>query len=109
MKRFAVIAMLGGLMLAGCAEPTPPEPIPYQPITPPPTIGTPLEERTPDTCHAADHQAVMGQPAAVIPTLGLTRPVRVVEWGGIEDQIYNPQRIVFRLDPAGNIAKIDCG
>lgn len=68
-----------------------------------------LEEREPDTCGAVNYVSVLGQPAAQIQTLGITRPYRIVEWRGVEDQIYNPQRVVFRLDAAGNIYNIDCG
>ncbi|WP_176562612.1 hypothetical protein [Paracoccus liaowanqingii] len=45
----------------------------------------------------------------MIPTLGLTRSFRVVEFRGIEPQDYDPNRIVFRLDATGTITQIDCG
>ena len=51
----------------------------------------------------------VGQPGSVIPTLGITRQYRVVEYRGIEPQEYDPLRIVFRLDAAGNIQAVDCG
>ena len=44
-----------------------------------------------------------------IPVLGITRQYRVVEYRGIEPQEYDPLRIVFRLDAAGNIQAVDCG
>ena len=46
---------------------------------------------------------------SVIPTLGVTRQYRIVEYRGIEPQEYDPLRIVFRLDAAGNIQAVDCG
>ena len=52
---------------------------------------------------------VVGQPGAVIPTLGITKELRVVEFRGIEPQEYDSLRIVFRLDQSGNIYNIDCG
>ena len=68
-----------------------------------------LEQREPDTCGAVNYVSVLGQPAAAIQTLSIDRPFRIVEWRGVEDQVYNPQRVVFRLDGAGNIFNIDCG
>ncbi len=77
-------------------------------MTPTVTEGA-LEQREPDTCHAADYVSALGQPGSVIPTLGISRPINVVEWRGLEPQEYNPQRIVFRLDQTGKIFNIDCG
>ncbi|MGR3450937.1 MAG: hypothetical protein ACU0HS_10865 [Paracoccus sp. (in: a-proteobacteria)] len=51
----------------------------------------------------------MGQPSSAIAGLGLTKTYRVVEYRGIEPQDYDPNRIVFRLDAAGIITKVDCG
>lgn len=68
-----------------------------------------LESREPDACHAKNYTSALGQPGAIIPTLGVTRTYRVVEYRGIEPQEYDPLRIVFRLDAAGNIYNIDCG
>ncbi|AOZ70463.1 hypothetical protein LPB142_14905 [Rhodobacter xanthinilyticus] len=109
--RLSLIAA-AALSLAACQSPvedTPPQPLPTPHMTPAVTQTGPLEQREPDTCHAADHIGVLGQPASVIPTLGITRAINVVEWRGIEPQEYNPQRVVFRLDAAGNIFNIDCG
>ena len=109
--RFSAIGAV--FLLAACQEqpyeyaPSPVTPTPY--VTEQPIVGSGLEERQPDTCHAVDYISALGQPGSVIPTLGLSRPYRVVEWRGVEDQIYNPQRVVFRLDAAGNIFNIDCG
>ena len=68
-----------------------------------------LQKREPDTCKAVEYVSLLGQPAAQIATLGITKPYRVVEWRGVEDQVYNPQRVVFRLDARGNVYNIDCG
>lgn len=117
-------------LLAGCM-PVPPDaamappPVPIQaplqapiqapaiaPVAPPPTAAAGiagLEERKPDLCKAQDYSRYVSQPGSVIPTLGLTRAYRVVEYRGIEPQDYDPNRIVFRLDSAGNIYNIDCG
>lgn len=75
-----------------------------------PAIGiTGLQERTPDLCKAETYSQYLNQPGSVIPTLGITRDYRVVEHRGIEAPEYDPNRIVFRLDAAGNISNIDCG
>ncbi|CAM3560257.1 Peptidase inhibitor I78 family protein [Paracoccus nototheniae] len=68
-----------------------------------------LTERQPDLCKASEQASRVGQPGSVIPTLGLTRTYRIVEFRGIEPQDYDPNRLVFRLDAAGIITKIDCG
>lgn len=99
--------------LAGCAPAPAPAPAPVPTpavVAPVPTEGIAgLEERQPDLCHAKDYVANLGQSGSVIPSLGITREYRVVEYRGIEPQEYNPQRIVFRLDASGNIYNIDCG
>nr|WP_204354451.1 hypothetical protein [Paracoccus saliphilus] len=70
---------------------------------------TGLEERKPDLCGASKFASAKGQPGSTIPGLGISKAYRVVEYRGIEPQEYNPNRIVFRLDPAGIITNIDCG
>lgn len=113
MSRLSLLIAAATLSLSACA----PAPAPVQPVAPvmPVETVTPvsgvagLEERQPDLCHAKDYISALGQPGTVIAGLGITRPFRVVEFRGIEPQEYNPQRIVFRLDQAGNIQNIDCG
>ncbi|MDQ7776253.1 MULTISPECIES: hypothetical protein [Paracoccus] len=109
----ALIALLALAPLAACAPAYAPEPEPVPavaPLPPTPVAGVSgLESREPDACHAKDYVAALGQPGTVISTLGVTREYRVVEYRGIEPQEYNPLRIVFRLDAAGNIYNIDCG
>lgn len=88
--------------------------VPYNPpiggLAPQPaSAGSGLQERQPDLCGAKNYSRYIGQPGSLVPGLGLDKPYRVVEFGGFEPQNYDPNRIVFRLDPAGNIQKIDCG
>ncbi|MBN2739349.1 MAG: hypothetical protein JXR35_00465 [Rhodobacteraceae bacterium] len=119
LTRFSALpaVLLSVLALAAC-EPTGPVeqtpdqggavPTPY--LTPQTTVTAGgLQEREPDTCGAVNYVSVLGQPAAQIQTLGITKPMRIVEWRGVEDQVYNPQRAVFRLDSRGNVYNIDCG
>ncbi len=71
--------------------------------------GEGLIEREPDLCNAANYQQFVGLPGTIVPSLGITRVYRVVEFGGIVTQEYNPARINFWLDPAGTITRIGCG
>ncbi|MDN3712454.1 I78 family peptidase inhibitor [Paracoccus cavernae] len=111
MNKF-LIALMAVAPLAACA-PAPqqiaPEVMAPTPVLTPVAGISGLESREPDACHAKDYTSALGQPGSVIPTLGVTRSFRVVEYRGIEPQEYDPLRIVFRLDQAGNIYNIDCG
>lgn len=118
--KLSALALAAGTALAGCAAIPPVVPAVMAPAAvvvdpapvavPPPVSGVAgLQSREPDLCHAADYRAALGQPGTVIPTLGVTRSYRVVEYRGIEPQEYDPLRIVFRLDAAGNIQNVDCG
>ena len=83
---------------------------PMPEVAPPPITGVAgLQSREPDACHAANYRSAIGQPASVIPTLGITRQYRVAEYRGIEPEEYNALRIAFQLDAAGNIAAVTCG
>ena len=115
-----------GYAPAGVPAPAYPMPAPAYAPTPSPAVPAPfpvasgpapvaangitgLEERKPDLCGASKFASAKGQPGSTIPGLGISKAYRVVEYRGIEPQEYNPQRIVFRLDPAGIITNIDCG
>ena len=107
----ALLAFAALAPLAACAPAVAPEPVPQvAPVPMTPVAGVSgLETREPDACHAKNYVSALGQPGSVISSLGVTREYRVVEFRGIEPQEYNPLRIVFRLDAAGNIYNIDCG
>lgn len=113
MKAIAIFAPLTALMLAACAPAAAPDaglaPVAAPDAVVPVTSLTGLQERAPDLCKGSTYVPYLGQPGTVIPTLGISREFRVVQWRGIEPQDYNPNRIVFRLDAAGNIYNIDCG
>lgn len=104
-------AIATAMTLAGCMPAPQPAPAPAPaPVAPRPVAGVSgLEEREPDLCGAKEYTQYVSQPGSVVSTLGLTKEYRVVEYRGIEPQDYDPNRIVFRLDAAGNINKIDCG
>ena len=104
----AAVAMLAGCVgVGGGAADMPVQPAGIEPL---PTMADDgLTERKPDLCKASTYANYVGQPGAVIPTLGITKEFRVVEFRGIEPQEYNPNRIVFRLDGTGLISGVDCG
>lgn len=107
-------AIAATALLAGCMAPPPPPPPIAEPVyTEPPVVPVQgirgLEERTPNMCGAKDYSSSVGQPGSIIPTLGVTKEYRVIEYRGIVPQDYNPMRIVFRLDATGNIQRVDCG
>ena len=107
------VASLGACVAPYPAPPPVVDPVPVAvPViaAPAPVAGVAgLQSREPDACHAANYRSAIGQPGSVIPQLGVTRQYRVVEYRGIEPQEYDPLRIVFRLDAAGNIQNVDCG
>lgn len=125
MKPFALLAPAAALALAACAPATndsnwaavadPAAAAAAPAVVAPTAAAVPvtqisgLQERAPDACKGSTYVPYLGQPGSLIPTMGITREYRVVQWRGIEPQEYNPLRIVFRLDAAGNIYNIDCG
>lgn len=103
----SVLAVTG---LTACTMAPPPEPAVPQDIVMPASGIAGLQTREPTLfCKAENYTVQLGQPGTIIPALGITRPYRVVEYRGIAPQDYDPMRILFTLDAAGNIAKIDCG
>jgi hypothetical protein len=66
-------------------------------------------EGGPDTCQAAARQSLLGQPASVLASAGLSQPVRVIPLGGIVSQEYDATRLNLYLDAAGLIVRITCG
>ena len=105
-------AVLAGCAVAPLAPPPAPVPVPavVEPVAPAPVTGVAgLVAREPDACHAADYRRHVGQPAAVVPTLGITRKYRIAEYRGIEPPEYDALRLVFQLDAAGNIQSVTCG
>ncbi len=113
--RFKLVPILiGAVLLAACAEPPPP-PAAQPAGAPQPgdlvsgIVGDPLEEREPDLCRAAEHQRFLGQPGSIVPSLGISRRFRVIEFGGIVTQEYDAGRLNFYLAPDGTIQRVVCG
>lgn len=63
----------------------------------------------PDSCDAAKHAHLIGQPGAAVGKAGLRQPYRVIPEGGAMTMDYSPVRINFYLDGKGVIGKIACG
>lgn len=109
-RGFLALAFIAGL--AACV-PTEPEVPPAGAPQPGDLLGggsgDTLVEREPDLCDAALYQSYVGQPGTIVPSLGVTRVYRVIEFGGIFSQEYNPSRINFWLSPSGTIDRIGCG
>ena len=107
-----IALVLAAAPLAACVPAPAVQPVPVVDPLPAalPVAGVAgLQSREPDACHAQNYVSALGRPGTIIPSLGMTREYRVVEYRGIEPQEYDPLRIVFRLDAAGNIYNIDCG
>lgn len=114
MTRTLILPLIASAALLSACMPAPapvPEPMPLPVVQPIASVAgvAGLESREPDLCKAKDYTRALSQPGSIIPTLGITKEYRVVEYRGIEPQEYNPQRIVFRLDAAGNVQNVDCG
>lgn len=115
MTRTVILPLIASAALLSACMPAPaPAPAPLPVVEPVPAVlpvegVAGLESRQPDLCGAKAYVPYLSQPGSVIPQLGVTKEYRVVEYRGIEPQEYNPNRIVFRLDAAGNIYNIDCG
>lgn len=104
---------LSALVVAGlsaCAPVPAPDPLPVPDVVIPAPGVAGLTTREPTLfCKAETYTPYIGQPAGVIAGLGIDRAYRVIEYRGIAPQDYDPNRILFNLDAAGNIASIDCG
>jgi len=94
------------LLMTGCTSPTEP-PLAYFPPEMFPDDG--LVKREPDSCGASDFAGLIGKSEGMLRTVVLTGPYRVVPFGSLVTQDYNPLRINFRLDETGSIATIICG
>ena len=108
----SAVAAVGLGLLAACVPPAPPPP-----AVPGPqpgdviggTEGPGPEEREPDLCGLSDYLLYQGQPGSTVDGLSFARPFRVVEFGAIVTQEYDPARVNFFLDPSGTIVRVACG
>ena len=88
-------ALTLALLAAGCAD-AGPEPVE------PPDLAT-------DSCNAAAYRSYVGEPQGALDDLVIPDPKRIIPEGAPVTMDYNPVRLNFDLDAAGNIARIWCG
>ncbi len=101
----ALLALLA--TLAACTKPPEPDPVPvYDPNV---DVTPGWNEKEPDTCHAGDYAHLMGQPASILPSAGISREYRVIAPGSIVTQEYNSARIDISTDANGLIVRMSCG
>lgn len=96
MRLVAVAAL--PVMLAACAPG-----LPDAPAVAPVIAAMPQT----DTCGAAPHAGLVGQPATALERVLILRPVRLIR--GAEPAATLPGRIGFRIDTAERIVGIACG
>lgn len=68
-----------------------------------------LVERLPNTCQLQNYQQFQGQSQSVLATAAIDRAWRVVQPEAIISQEYNPGRLNFYTNGAGQIQRITCG
>lgn len=112
----SMLLVLPLLALAACGVSEPQEeqrivPVGINPVTGQRIDVTPgLNDKEPDTCHAADVAYLIGQPESAIAAAGIMRPTRVVSINSIVSQEeYDSFRINFKLDATGTVVAINCG
>ncbi len=75
-----------------------------------PDVGSPpVPQAMADTCGAAPHSALIGQPATALERVLIMRQVRVIYPDTMVTMDFIPTRINFEIDAAGRIARITCG
>ena len=87
-------AACAALLLAGCvpADPAPSEPAALD-----------------GTCGAPGLQSLVGRPAAVLQTLRLAGPVRIIRPGQAVTKDYSPARLNIAIDADEVIVRVACG
>lgn len=74
-----------------------------------PVGATPPSREVAGTCGAADLQALVGQPAAVLQTMRFDGPVRILRPRDAATMDYSPARLNIRIDADNVIVRVDCG
>lgn len=88
------------LAVAGCAAVPPP---PAVPDLPPVPVGAA------DTCGAAPHAGLVGQPATALERVLIMRPLRLIRPGTPVTEDFSAARINFHIDGLDRIHAITCG
>lgn len=103
-----LLPLLAVLALAACVPP-PPEPEPPLPL-PGGDVTPGFNDKEPDTCKAGGLQGLVGQPEAMLQTVPITGPLRLIHPNEVFDQEeYRAARVDVFVDAAGIIQRISCG
>lgn len=104
MRAFFSLATLM-LVLAACAPK--PEPMPVRDPNVDVTPG--LNEREPDTCHAALYRWFVGKPVAEFQAAAVGKTLAVITPTSLGSQEYDSTRINAYTDTAGLVTRLSCG
>jgi hypothetical protein len=104
MKAFLSLAVLM-LALVACAPK--PEPVPVRDPNVDVTPG--LNEREPDTCHAALYRWFVGKPVAEFQAAASGKNLTVITPISLGSQEYDSSRINAFTDNAGLVTRLSCG
>ena len=100
---FPIFPLLFGLM--ACA----PEPEPVPVYDPSIDVTPGLNDKEPDTCHAANFSYYVGKPVAELQTAVADKPLMILAPGALGSQEYNSGRINAFVDAAGLVYRLSCG
>ena len=93
------------LGLSACAPD--PEPVPvYDPKI---DVTPGLNDKEPDTCHAALFSYYIGKPVAEVQAAVADKPLMVIAPGSLGSQEYNSARINAFVDDKGLVYRLSCG
>lgn len=95
-------------MLAACAAA--PQPAVMSPAEVPASgSGPAIPGPAADTCTAAPHAGLIGQPGTALERVLIMRQVRVLRPTDLVSGDFSPARLNIFIDPAGRIGRLTCG
>ena len=104
MKAFLpIIAAL--VSLSACA----PEPEPTPAYDPTVDVTPGLNDKEPDTCHAANFSYYIGKPASELQAAVADKPLVLRAPGALGSQEYDSSRIDAYIDEKGLVYRLTCG
>lgn len=93
------------LALAACA----PEPEPVPVYDPSIDVTPGLNDKEPDTCHAANFSYYVGKPVTELQVAVAGKPLRIMAPGALGSQEYDSGRINAFVDETGLVYRLSCG
>ena len=93
------------LVLSACAPAPEPEPV-YDPNV---DLTPGLNDKEPDTCHAANFSYYIGKPLSELRAAVADKPLMVVAPDSLGSQEYNSGRINAFVDQTGLVYRLSCG